>query len=263
MGEDRGPVESVDRALSIVELLGDAGAGLSLGFLAERTGLPKSTLHRSLSALRRRGFVMQQRDTGLYLLGPDFLRVAFTFYERLDVRTVARPLLSALRDEFDETAHVGILDGADVVYLDKIETRRPIALNSEIGGRNPAHCTGIGKALLAWTYASDQALQAWAKEYEPLAKRTRHSITSVAKLRRELREIRERGYAVDAEENQPGVRCVGVPLFIGSSVPKAAVSIAAPGSRLSDAQMGQIAGRARALMDELLGVAADDAGIAT
>jgi IclR family acetate operon transcriptional repressor len=232
-------IESVDRALRLLQELGRHGSGATLDELAGTAGLPKSSVHRTLASLRVRGFV-SQHDDGRYLIGSELLRVAFDFYERIDVRSVLRPLLVRLSERFNETVHLGVLDGGDVVYLDKLESTHPIALTSRVGGRNPAHCTAVGKALLAWTYPSDDALRTWLSRRGPLARRTPTSITSVDALVREVARIRADGYARDREESEPGVRCVAVPLFLGATHPRAAVSISAPKERLPASRMREI-----------------------
>jgi len=236
-------IESVDRALRILEELSRHGSGTSLDELSSRLALPKSSLHRTLAALRQRGFATQRED-GSYLLGPEPMRIAFEFYDRLDVRVWLRPTLERLRAELNETVHLGVLDGADVVYVDKLEPTHPIALGSKIGGRNPAHCTGVGKALLAWTYPTDAALVAWATEHAPLARRTSRTIADPEALAREMIRIRSEGSAKDLEESEAGVRCVAAPVFFGGSTPVAAISISAPKERLPASAM-------RAVIDAL------------
>jgi IclR family acetate operon transcriptional repressor len=232
MAERAAPaVESVDRALRVLEALAEHGGGIALDKLAKSTGIPKSSLHRTLATLRRRGFATQQPD-GRYLLGVELLRLAFSFHERLDVRAVAHPLLERLRDEVNETVHLGILDGRDVVYLDKLECSHSIRLTSMVGGRNPAHCTAVGKALLAFTYPTDREIRGWARRHKPLERRTPSTITTETALAREMGRIRRDGYAQDLEESEPGVHCVAAPLFLGHPVPRAAVSVSAPRDRL-------------------------------
>src|SRR5436190_6689409 len=199
-------IESVDRALRILQELSRHGSGTSLDDLSSTLALPKSSLHRTLAALRHRGFATQRED-GHYLLGPEPMRIAFDFYDRLDVRVWLRPTLERLRAQLNETIHLGVLDGADVVYVDKLEPTHPIALSSKVGGRNPAHCTGVGKALLAWTYPTDAALRAWAEHHAPLAQPTAKTIHEPDALGREMTKIRAEGFAKDMEESEPGVRC--------------------------------------------------------
>jgi len=234
------PIESVDRALRLLQELGRHGSGVMLEELADATSLPKSSVHRTLAALRSRGFAFQQAD-GRYVAGSELLRVAFDFYDRVDVRVMLQPLLLRLRDELNETVHLGVLEGADVVYLDKLESRHPLRLTSTIGGRNPAHCTAVGKALLAWTYPSEAELRAWIANSRPLARRTPSSITDPAALVKEMARIRADGFARDMEESEVGVRCIAAPVFVGTSRPRAAVSISAPRDRMSSSRIRAIA----------------------
>ncbi|WP_214318326.1 IclR family transcriptional regulator [Nonomuraea sediminis] len=225
------PVESVDRALRILKLLAGNGQGVTLEELATSSGIPRSSLHRLLSALRHRGFAAQPEPNGPYFLGTEMLAIAFRYSENLDLRALVHPLLLRLRKELQETVHMAVLDGGEVVYVDKVEANHPIRMTSVIGGRNPAHTTGVGKALLAWTYPTDEAIALWARSYQPLQGRTRHSITSPAKLAEEMRRIRAAGYSLDMEENEEGVRCAAVPVFLGRPTPLAAISVTAPKSR--------------------------------
>jgi len=133
-----------------------------------------------------------------------------------------------------------VLDGAEVVYQDKLDASHSIKLSSAIGGRNPAHATGVGKALLAWTYPTDQAVQAWATVWAPLEARTRRTITSVRRLADELAQVRQRGYALDLEENETGVRCAAVPIFLGRPVPVAAVSVTVLGTRAEADRLAEL-----------------------
>ncbi|MEV0390614.1 IclR family transcriptional regulator [Nonomuraea sp. NPDC050643] len=252
MAETSSPVGSVDRALLILQEIGKHSRGVTLDELATRLGLPKSSLHRLLGALKHRGFAAQPEPSGPYFLGSEMLATAFGFYEKMDLRALVRPLLLRLSEGFAETVHMATLDGGEVVYLDKVESTRTITMTSVIGGRNAAHCTGVGKALLAWTYPTDEAIRAWAERFGPLATRTRNTITAPAKLATHLDQIRQRGYAYDLEENEPGVRCVAAPVFLGKSAPVAAVSVTALKDRMSAARMEEIGdGLRRAVAEQV------------
>ncbi|WP_158557918.1 IclR family transcriptional regulator [Spongiactinospora gelatinilytica] len=252
MADAQSPVGSVDRALLILQEIGKHSRGITLDELATRIGLPKSSLHRLLGALKHRGFAAQPETGGPYFLGTEMLATAFRFYETMDLRTLVRPLLLRLGEEFAETVHMATLDGGEVVYLDKVEAIRSITMTSVIGGRNSAHCTGVGKALLAWTYPTDEALRAWADRYGPLGTRTRNTITNPAKLATHLDQVRQRGYALDLEENEPGVRCVAAPVFMGRSAPVAAVSVTAIKDRMSPARMEEVGhGLRRAIAEQV------------
>ncbi len=244
------PVGSVDRALRILTEISGAPRGLSLDDLSGRLGLPKSSLHRLLAALKYRRFVTQPEPGGPYLLGTEMLATSFRFCDTLDLRTLVHPYLVQLAGQLNETVHMAVLDGPEVVYQDKIESSQSIKLSSVIGGRNAAHATGVGKALLAWTYPTDEAIRAWAAQWGPLVARTPRTITSPGKLADQLAEVRRQGYALDVEENETGVRCAAVPVFVGRGVPAAAVSTTLLGTRASLARLAELGGVLRAALAE-------------
>jgi IclR family acetate operon transcriptional repressor len=234
------PVASIDRALRILAMIGGASRGLSLDELAAELDIPKSSLHRILAALKFRRFVAQPETGGAYFLGTELLATAFRFHDMLDVRALVHPLLLRLTAELNETTHMGVLDGAEIVYQDKIEAGHTIKLSSVIGGRNPAHATGVGKALLAWTYPTDEAIKAWAAQWEPLPRPTKRTVKSAARLAEELAAVRQRGYAIDIEENEVDVRCAAVPIFLGKAVPAAAVSVTLLGARAEPRRLTEL-----------------------
>lgn len=243
------PVASVDRALRILTLIGGAATGLSLDELAVKLDIPKSSLHRILAALKFRKFVSQPEIGGVYFLGTELLATAFRFHDMLDLRALIHPLLVRLSADLNETTHMAVLDGSEIVYQDKIEvTTHTIKLSSVIGGRNPAHATGVGKALLAWTYPTDEAVRAWAAPWEPLPRLTGRTVKSAAHLAEELARVREQGYAIDVEENEVGVRCAAVPIFLGRKVPAAAVSITVLGSRAEVRRLNELGEYLRAVV---------------
>lgn len=237
---DDSPVASVDRALRILTVVGGAARGLSLEELAARLGIPKSSLHRILAALKFRRYVSQPEPGGPYFLGPEMLATAFRFHDALDLRALIHPLLARISGELNETTHMAVLDGAEVIYQDKIEAVHSIKLSSVIGGRNPAHATGVGKALLAWTYPTDQAAKAWAERWAPLISKTKRTVSSPAQLAEQLAKVREQGYAIDFEENELGVRCAAVPIFLGRPVPDAAVSVTVLSTRADQRRLAEL-----------------------
>jgi IclR family transcriptional regulator, acetate operon repressor len=234
------PVETVDRALRILSVISGAPRGLSLDQLAETLDFPKSSLHRTLAALKYRKYVSQPESGGPYLLGTELLAAAFRFSDMLDIRALVRPYLVRLTAELNETTHMAVLDGAEVIYYDKVESSHSIKLSSVIGGRNPAHCTAVGKVLLAWTYPTTEAVLAWAAQRAPLELRTQRTITSPQRLAEELALVREHGYAVDFEENEVSVRCVGAPVFLGRAIPAAAISVAMLASHAERNRLGEL-----------------------
>jgi IclR family transcriptional regulator, acetate operon repressor len=253
------PIESVDRALRVLVLLAQRGDGWTLEGLADASGIPKSSLHRLLGALRQRGFATQPETSGSYLLGPAALEIAFGFHERLDVRVLARPVLSQLVDRYHETVHLAVIGHGEVVYVDKREGTHPVRMSSTIGGRNPAYCTGVGKALLAALLPDDESVRTWVQRHGPLVAVTATTATTTAELASRLSQTRTRGYAVDLGENEPGVHCVAVPLMFGGRAPVAAVSVTAPATRLPKSRLDALGREVRDLVRDLLpaaGVAA-------
>ena len=203
-------LEGVDRALRVLMLLGQRGDGWTLDELAAETRLPKSSLHRLLTTLKQRGFAVQAQPSGPYLLGPTALEVAFGFHARLDVPVLLAPLLQELVERHHETTHLAVLAGAEVVYIDKREGTHPFRLSSTIGGRNPAYCTGVGKALLAQTVARPCGRRRLGRASTGRCAADPDEAATAEALNAELELTRSRGYALDLEENEPGVHCAAV-----------------------------------------------------
>lgn len=219
--------QAIDRALQVISLLGTRPTGASLQDLSVATGIPKPSLHRILSSMRERGFASQLKPGGSYLLGPAALEAAFQFHASLDLRELLRPLMDEIQEFSGQTVHLATIDGADVVYLDKLEASIGVRLTSVIGGRNPAHATGVGKALLARQLKTTDAAYAWATQHGPLVSRTPKTITTASSFAQALAETRERGYAIDDEESETSLFCVAacVPLVFGRLIQPLAISV--------------------------------------
>lgn len=243
-----------DRVLAVLRSLGDYPKGVGLEQLARDLDVPKSSLHRALAALCRAGFA-EHHERGSYRLGLELVRIVFAYYEQLDRRRVVEPLLGALAERFGETAHYAELDGAEVVYLAKMTPPgRSAQMTSIVGGRNPAHCTGLGKALLAYELRDREAVAAYITEHGPLAKRTGRTLVDVEPLSLALDLVRARGYALDDEESEEGINCIAFPLFLDHPArPAGAVSVAALAHRTGLAQLEEAVGDARALIERALG----------
>lgn len=216
-----------DRVLAVLKELARYPDGAGLEELTRAIGSPKPTVHRALSALRRAGMA-EQDARGHYLLGDDFLRMAFAHHEARPEHVRLRPVLDALATRFGETAHYAVLDGAEVVYRAKVDPPTgAIRLTSTVGGRNPAHCTGVGKLLLSHLLLTRDDVAEWTTGKE-LVRRTARSRCTVADLHRDLEETRQRGFATDDQENEDGVNCIALPVYLTSpSLPSGAVSVSA------------------------------------
>lgn len=209
-----GPIKGADRVLAVYKSLAQFPRGASLDQIAEEVGSPKSSTHRALATLRRAGLAEQTPDGG-YRMGLEALRLAFAYYENLDNRVLVQPALDELALRFGETAHYAELDGGEVVYVAKVVQRdHGVHMASRIGGRNPAHCTGVGKMLLSYELTDAAAVAGYVERYG-LERRTDSTIVTAAALHKELEAIRARGYSIDREENETGVGCVALPVFIG------------------------------------------------
>ncbi|WP_406322457.1 IclR family transcriptional regulator [Streptomyces sp. NBC_00519] len=226
-GADGGRLVGSDRVLAVLKELARYADGVGLEELTRVIGSPKPTVHRALGALRRAGLAAQ--DTrGRYVLGDEFLRMAFAHHEVRPDHVRVRPVLEALAHRFGETAHYAVLDGREVVYRAKVDPPTgAVRLTSAIGGRNPAHATAVGKLLLARQLGSPDEVAAWIGDRPP-ERRTPGTLCTAADLHRELGATRERGYGVDAQENETGVNCLALPVYLTSSTtPSGAVSVSA------------------------------------
>ena len=216
-----------DRVLAVLRELARYPDGVGLEELTRTVGSPKPTVHRALGALRRAGLA-DQDTRGHYLLGDEFVRMAFAHHEARPEPVRLRPLLEALAARFGETAHYAILDGREVVYRAKMDPPSgAVRLTSTVGGRNPAHATAVGKLLLAHQLDTAGDVREWIGD-TPLERRTPRTLCTAADLYRDLRAGRARGYALDDQENETGVNCLALPVYATSpTAPSGAVSVSA------------------------------------
>lgn len=230
---DTSGVQSVERALSILEVLSEEEGPMSISDLADRVGLKVSTVHRLLNTLILKGFVKQDEETSKYRLTLKLLRMGRTALGYYDLRTTAKPYLHELVERCNETANLAVLDGGDVVYIDQLESKNLIIVKmfAKIGSRGPAHCTATGKVLLA--SLEDEELDKILNKM-PLERFTSKTITDPALLRKELARVRKNGYALDLGERDEGVRCVAAPVRNYEGKVIAAISVSGPSIRITD-----------------------------
>lgn len=202
-------VQSLSRALDIIELLHLEPAGLGVTGISSRLGLTKSTVHRILSFLAARGFIERAPDGQAYRLGLRFVELASGRLNQLELKTEAAPHLRRLVERIGQPAHLAILSGTDVVYIDKVESLRSIRMYSQIGKRIPAYCSALGKSLLSDLGGAELEALAAAVHYTPLARGTRLGPASFVEA---VKLAREKGWSVDDEENEDGIRCIGAPV---------------------------------------------------
>jgi DNA-binding IclR family transcriptional regulator len=234
-------VRAVVRAARLLELLRASDGGAPLNELAVRSGLAKASVFRMLRTLEGLGFVERSDGADRYRLGVRCLELGQAYLEQTDLRREARSVLTRLRDRFDETVHLAVLDDDyRVVYLEKLDSTQAVGIMmSRVGKTAPSYCTGLGKALLA---AGDGDAVTALEERGALKRFTKNTIHRPAELRRELRRISGCGYALDLEEHEPGVRCVACAIEGPTGTAIAAVSIAGPAERLSEESLrGELA----------------------
>lgn len=222
-------VQSVERAFALLERVAERDE-VGVTELGRQTGLQPSTVHRLLTTLVRCNYVVQSAATGRYRLSHKLVALAGAPERRLvRLRGVVRPHLEAIGAETGETINLIVLEGTVAAYVDQVESSRAVRMFTEIGRRADAHATGGGKAILAFRPEPElEALLAHA----PLAERTTHTITGAAALRDELAEVRRVGYALDREEYELGVGCVGAPIIDHAGHAEASLSLSAPLDRI-------------------------------
>jgi IclR family KDG regulon transcriptional repressor len=222
-------IGSVQRAIDILNLFDHQIPELGTTEIARALGLHKSTTASLVSTLAANGFLNQNPETRKYRLGLRLVERAFAMLDQVEIRQIAYPCLQGLRDQWNETVNLAILDSADVVYIERMLGTKALGMRSEVGRRAPAHSTALGKALLSCFPIAD--VKAFVAAHGlPVA--TPKTITDPDKFYGELDQVREQGYAVDDEENEIGGRCIAVSIFDHTGKAIAAVSISAPTARL-------------------------------
>lgn len=230
-------VQSVDRALLILEVLSDYSEGVGLTKIANKTNLHKSTVYRFLGTLIYKGYVIQDEETNKYKLTLKLFELGNKRVEKLDILTASKLYTWQLMDKVNEVVHLVIRDGANIVYIDKVEADNTISMASRIGRRSPLYSTSVGKAMLAYM-DEGEVERIWNSSR--IEKFTKHTIIDYHVFLEELKKVRHIGYAEDNEENELGVRCVGAPIFNLRGEIEGAISISGPTFRVSKDKVEEI-----------------------
>jgi DNA-binding IclR family transcriptional regulator len=227
-GEKR--LSSVASAIALLKAFSEDEVDIGVSTLAKRLGIAKSTVHRLATTLVSEGMLEQNPENGKYRLGIALFGLGALVRRRMNVSTEARPYLFDLRETTRETVHLAILDQAEIMYVYNLESTQAIRMRSDIGVRKPAYCTAEGLAMLAFqpTALVDEII---ARGLRPRTPRTN---TDPARLRDRLAAVRERGYAVEDEESEAGMRSVAGPIRNATGDVVAAVGVAGPVQRLPD-----------------------------
>lgn len=232
-------VQSLERTFDLIERLSRSSGGMLLMELSAASGLHKSTVHRLLSSLVTLGYVKKDEGSNKYRLTLKLFELSGRVVDNLDVLEIAKPYLEHLRNATQEAIHLVVRDGIDIVYVYKLDSKNSsIRMFSRIGMRRPMYCTAVGKSILA-TMPDDEVLKIWGNS--DIKRYTEHTVVELGPLFRELEEIRSKGYALDNEENELGVRCIGAVIRDYTGRGKAALSISAPIARMTDTRIAQLA----------------------
>jgi DNA-binding IclR family transcriptional regulator len=230
-------VQVLERAVDILQVLSEESHELGAGEVAERLSLHKSTIHRLLMVLDQHRLIRRNADTGKYALGLRLFEFGTRAVRGLQLREQAQPYLDRLARETGETAHICVFDNGEMVSIAYAEGSRSLRIPATVGRRTPAYCSAVGKAMLA--FLPESAL-------DDVLARTLRACTSKTLVTRQalaadLRQVRIRGYAVDDEEVEKGLRCIGGPVWNYTGEVVAAISVAGPAFRITKSRVAAVA----------------------
>jgi IclR family transcriptional regulator, acetate operon repressor len=224
-----GAVQSVDRAMLLLEALGEDEEGYRLTDLAIRTGLSPSTAHRLLTTLEKRRFVAFDQSDNMWHVGRQSFAIGSAFIRRRNFVAPALPFLRRLRDLTHETANLGVVDDGEVIVLTQVESREIMRAITKVGGRAPMVTSGIGKAILA-TYPDEDVIAIIQRH--GMKRLTPKSVVRAGELRAALDVVRRDGYAIDDQEFLMGLRCVAAVVYNEQAEALAAISVSGLASRV-------------------------------
>ena len=231
MAKDPLSSTTLTKSMALLSELADAGAPLTLTDLIRRTGLPKSTTHRILSILDNERLAQFDPDSRTYRIGYRFMSLAFTMWQNLDLRRAAIDEMRRLSEESRENTHLAVLDGPEIVYIDRVEAHPVTRLKSAVGNRASVHCTALGKAIMAFLPPKRHEEIMRSVTFDRVADGT---ITDPKAYRADLETVRQRGFAVAVREHQSDVTGVAAPIRDFRNEVVGAVAISIPLFRTDD-----------------------------
>lgn len=230
-------IKVLEKVINILDLFDEKGKTLSLSEICESSALNKSTVFRILNILTDAGYLERDPVASKYRLGFKLYHLGSLVEGFTEIKNLAHPFLIELTEKSDETVHLVVLDHGKALYLDKLEGKRAIRVVSKVGWRLPAHCSGVGKVLLA--DLPDETVTKIIQD-KGMKRFTNNTITDIGHLNRELAKIRKQGYAIDNEEIEMGLRCIAAPLKNSKNETLAAISISGPKERFNSAKMKRL-----------------------
>ncbi|WP_421361663.1 IclR family transcriptional regulator [Agrobacterium rosae] len=220
---------TLGKAIALLELVVMSPQPLRFTDILQRSGQPRGTLHRQLVHLLEEG-LLEQKEDQTYVAGVRLLTFASQAWSGNDLRSIAAPHLRILHEKTQESVHLGVLRGAEIIYLDKIDGKHAVRMYSQIGRVSPAYCTGIGKAALSLLPESEFSNISKTIAFHPY---TSSTIISATKLKQEVDTLRLRGFGFDLEEHESGIQCIAVPIAAPCQRFHAAISVTGPAYRLT------------------------------
>ncbi|HPB79527.1 MAG TPA: IclR family transcriptional regulator [Sedimentibacter sp.] len=229
-------VQSIDRAVAILDCFSEEKKELKLSEISERLGLNKSTVHGIISTLKYHGFISQDEETQKYKLGIRFVQFGDLVINSMNIRNAAVPVIDAVCEKIEETVHVAMLDGLDVVWIEKRECTKSIKTSTKIGARLPAYTTADGKIIIC--YQNKDKI----KNYLPkrISQYTNNTITNKGEFIKKLEEMKKNGYAIDNEEYVEGLKCVAAPIFDHDGKVRFSLSTTGPAFRMNEERIKEL-----------------------
>lgn len=253
-----GTVQSLDRGIRLLEIVSE-GDGLPLTHISRQAGLPPSTVHRILATLEQRGLVRQDPESGDWLIGVRAFQIGAAFLRNRKVVEVARPFMRDLMETAGETVSIAVPDGGRAVVLAQFESHSPVRTFHRPGSSVPLHASASGKSLLS--AKTEREIRKFLEKFG-LPRLTANTIVDPAAFEAELKRVRQRGFAIDAEEHTMGMRCVGAPIHNEHGDAIAAISVSGPLVRMTEERLmevGPLVKRAARTVSEALGGQLPDA----
>lgn len=229
-------VQSIDRAVAILDCFSEEKKELRLSEISERLGLNKSTVHGIISTLKYHGFISQDEETQKYKLGIRFVEFGDLVINSMNIRNAAVPVIDAVCERIEETVHIAMLDGLDVVWIEKRECTKSIKTSTKIGARLPAYTTADGKIIIC--YQNKDKI----KNYLPkrISQYTNNTITNKGEFIKKLEEMKKNGYAIDNEEYVEGLKCVAAPIFDHNGKVRFSLSTTGPAFRMDEERIKEL-----------------------
>ncbi|AYD04275.1 IclR family transcriptional regulator [Neorhizobium sp. NCHU2750] len=233
--------------MTILQIVSDSDEPLTTAAIAKLANLPRPTAYRIIAALLSEGMLVEN-TSGRLGLGPRLISLAARSFERSDIRTTARGPLETLRDTVNETIHLAVNSGDEMVYIDKLESNRPVSMRSRIGTRVPLYSSSVGKAWLSTLPETEATKIIATLSFEA---KTEHTVSGVTALSTQLVDVRRRGYSLDLEENEAEICCYGVPIVAGEGEAIACISCSIPRYRFETLPADSIVSHMKACAAEI------------